>query len=149
MADFTITRFSLRQMNALLRLERAAFARDAYSAAEFTWLWMRGRNTFLVAQRDTEPIGYIAAFLEGDTGYIASIAVHPAQQGKGVGRALMETARARLVAAGARRLALHVRIDNAPAIHLYQSLGFTTLSTIPDYYPGGESALYMEAEVEA
>jgi ribosomal-protein-alanine N-acetyltransferase len=147
MDDYLIERFSLRQMTALLRLERAAFTHEAYSAAEFTWLWMRGRNTFLVARQNADILGYIAAFLEGDTGYIASIAVDPAHQGKGVGRALMEAVRVLLVTADAQRLALHVRIDNAPAIHLYQSLGFTTLSTIPDYYPNGVSALYMEAEV--
>ena len=41
-------------------------------------------------------------------------------------------------------IGLHVREDNPAAIHLYQSLGFITLETLPDYYEDGGSGLFME-----
>lgn len=57
---------------------------------------------------------------------LLSVGVHPSWQGKGLGRALMGALIDHGRTFGLRRLELCVRADNARAIALYESLGFTT-----------------------
>jgi [ribosomal protein S18]-alanine N-acetyltransferase len=144
MTPFTITPFKLADLSALLRLERIIFPQDTFGMAEFLSLYLRGKDTFLVARVGRTIVGYIAAYAEKDTAYIASIAVDPVFQQRGLGRRLMESVMDKLAQAGANTISLHVREDNASAIHLYQSLGFVTLETLPDYYEDGSSGLFME-----
>jgi putative acetyltransferase len=66
---------------------------------------------------------------------VLGLGVHPAAQGLGVGRALLEQllgwARAHRDADGGRveRVELYTRADNARAIALYRSVGFTLEGT--------------------
>jgi ribosomal protein S18 acetylase RimI-like enzyme len=55
---------------------------------------------------------------------VLSLQVHPAWQGRGVGRALLGALIERASALGIYRLELYVRSDNDRAIRLYRSLGF-------------------------
>lgn len=55
---------------------------------------------------------------------VHDVAVSAAARGKGVGRALLERVIADATDAGASAVSLEVRQDNAPARHLYASLGF-------------------------
>jgi [ribosomal protein S18]-alanine N-acetyltransferase len=144
MTLFTITPFKLADMTALLRLERDIFPEDTFGMIEFISLYLRGKDTFFVARDGRTIVGYIVGYVENDTAYIASIAVDLAYQGQGLGRLLMETVMEQFIQAGAHTIGLHVREDNASAIHLYQSLGFITIDTLPDYYEDGSSALFME-----
>lgn len=55
---------------------------------------------------------------------VVNIAVEPAARGQGVGRRLLETARAHCDAEGIHRLRLFVSASNTPALELYAALGF-------------------------
>src|ERR1700712_3193099 len=55
---------------------------------------------------------------------VHDVSVVDGQRGKGIGRALLETVIADATAAGCVAVTLEVRHDNAPARHLYTSLGF-------------------------
>ncbi len=57
-------------------------------------------------------------------GAVLTIGVHPAAQGQGLGRRLMQAALGWADAAGIARIELFVLADNARAIRLYTSLGF-------------------------
>ena len=50
----------------------------------------------------------------------------PRYQGKGYGRKLIEAGCDRASKLGHRRMALMVEVDHAPAIRLYERLGFCT-----------------------
>jgi len=56
---------------------------------------------------------------------IANVAVHPDFRGRGIGRMLTATALDYVQRRGIKYAWLQVRHDNPPAIHIYQSLGFT------------------------
>jgi ribosomal protein S18 acetylase RimI-like enzyme len=55
---------------------------------------------------------------------IGNVAVLPEYRGHGIGRQLMEACIERARQEGSFSVALEVRMDNTPARHLYQSLGF-------------------------
>lgn len=85
----------------------------------------------LVAESDGEVLGYVrlhqpmaipshAHVLE-----VNGLAVDPARQRTGAGRALVEAAVAEARARGARKLSLRVLGPNTPARRLYESCGFT------------------------
>jgi GNAT superfamily N-acetyltransferase len=57
------------------------------------------------------------------TGYVVNLVVDPGFRGRGVGGALMEAITRRLRAAGCSRWALNVKVDNAPALRLYERYG--------------------------
>jgi [ribosomal protein S18]-alanine N-acetyltransferase len=145
---YSLTPFKLTDMLGVLRLERDTFQTDAYDAATFVMLYLRGREAFLVAREQETIIGYVIGVMDDETGYISSIAVASKVRGRGLGRALMEAVMARLIEQGARRFGLHVRQDNAAAIHLYETLGFVLVDRILDYYEDGSPAFYMERRID-
>ena len=63
---------------------------------------------------------------------VISIAVDLAWQGRGIGRALLTTALARLHGLGVARVRLEVRPQNAAARHLYESMGFAEIGGFSD-----------------
>jgi ribosomal-protein-alanine N-acetyltransferase len=64
--------------------------------------------------------------------HILSLAVHPAHQGKGLGKELLRQGLHYLEQQGADRIRLEVRPDNAAAVHLYESFGFVTVGRTRD-----------------
>ena len=65
----------------------------------------------------------------------ASFLVAPAAQGRGVGRALGEHVVDWARAAGYRGIQFNAVVEtNAPAVHLWRSLGFQVLATVPGAY---------------
>ncbi len=141
---YQIRPFRLTDLGEILRIEHLAFAQEAYGWAEFTRLYWWGRDTFLVAQEENRLGGYIAGVMDGDEGYIASLAVAPASRRQGIGRALLEATKRKFIAKGAVSMALHVRVGNEPAIALYRQFGFATEEWVPGYYENGTPALLMK-----
>ncbi|MFF9853893.1 GNAT family N-acetyltransferase [Streptomyces litmocidini] len=69
---------------------------------------------------------------------LEKIAVDATAQGLGIGRALTGSLIADAREAGIEVLTLDVRGDNAGALHLYRSLGFTEYGRLPDFVAVGE-----------
>jgi mycothiol synthase len=89
--------------------------------------WFRA-DDFIVARQDGRMVGYNWLKIEPDQtaeGEIYVIGVDPDIQHSGLGRRLMTAGYARLDARGIRTVHLYVEGDNAPAVALYRSLGFT------------------------
>ena len=61
---------------------------------------------------------------------VGNVAVLPEYQGRGIGRELVQACVARARDEDGEWVALEVRADNAPAHHLYQSLGFQQTGTV-------------------
>ncbi|GGX89177.1 hypothetical protein GCM10010510_37990 [Streptomyces anandii JCM 4720] len=69
---------------------------------------------------------------------LEKLAVDPAFQGRGVGRALTAALVADARRAGIEVLTLDARGDNTPALALYRSLGFTEYGRLPGFVAVGE-----------
>ena len=55
---------------------------------------------------------------------VSNIGVAPRHRGKGIGRQIMLFALWMLKEEGLEKVGLRVHVDNKPAIHLYETLGF-------------------------
>ena len=86
----------------------------------------------LVAERESEVLGYTYAGLEGPdfmalrgpAGALYDIVVDPAHRGQGVGRMLLDATLAALAARGAPRVVLSTAERNEPAQRLFARAGF-------------------------
>lgn len=79
---------------------------------------------FLVAVGAGDLVGTVMAGFDGHRGWIYYLAVSPAQQGSGVGRALMEAAEARLRELGCPKINLQIRAENEAVRAFYERLGY-------------------------
>lgn len=138
-----------RHMDAVLDIEVASFAADAYSRRFFHELHRKGKQTFLVALRDNRVVGYISGYITAASiGYIASLAVMPDHRRTGAGESLITDIVARMAAVHrAREIWLHVRRSNIAAIALYKKCGFQITGFLRDYYPDGEPATLMKLKI--
>lgn len=83
-------------------------------------------------------------------GHILNLCVHPARQGRGLARVLLDDLLALARKKGAATLFLEVRPSNEPALRLYTAAGFCELGVRRGYYPtaeGREDALIMAREL--
>ncbi len=70
---------------------------------------------------------------DADHGEVYVVAVDPAAQGRGLGRAVTAAGLAHLASRGVRRILLYVESDNRAAIATYTNLGFAHTSTHVQY----------------
>jgi GNAT superfamily N-acetyltransferase len=77
----------------------------------------------IFVERAGQVVGYGHAEALGADGYVRQVVVTPGARGQGVGRAIMSALADSLSARGCTALRLNVKVDNTPAIRLYESLG--------------------------
>jgi GNAT superfamily N-acetyltransferase len=65
--------------------------------------------------------------IRGEVAHITQLCVEPALRGRGLGKLLLEHCAAHLARSGVKQITLTVTEANAPALHLYEAHGFTTL----------------------
>lgn len=104
-------------------------------------------SIFLVAEMETtsppKVLGFATFQRVIDEAELLNMAVDPQHQHQGVGRALLEEARGRLLRAGAKRVFLEVRPSNKSALGLYYSAGFGLHSARKDYYRDPSEDAYV------
>ena len=115
-----------------------------------------------VASEITNPLSYWLVAVDGErvAGYVGSqtvldetdmmnIAVHPDYRRQGLAERLAAQLVEALKEKGSRCLTLEVRQSNAPAIRLYEKLGFSQIGLRKNYYRNPkEHALILRKEWE-
>lgn len=137
----TIVPMAAAHIPALAALERACFA-DPWSEAALLEELDNPCAAFLVAERDGVPVGYVGCHHIAGEGYITNVAVDPACRRQGIARQLLTTALRDWPHLS--RITLEVRVSNAPAIALYEGLGFVKDGVRPRFYahPTEDAAIY-------
>lgn len=122
----------------LLQLEACCFAGDRLSRRSFRRLLATDTSATLVSEH-----GYLMLLFRRSSkvARIYSIAVDPRARGRGLGRMLVERAEAVSRARHRNTVQLEVRVDNEPAIHLYESLAYRPTARVENYYEDGCAAL--------
>jgi len=76
----------------------------------------------------------IASRIASGAGHIGQISVHPAHQGRGLGRRMINSALIEYARRGFDSASLAVTSANVSALHLYESCGFRTIHTFPVFF---------------
>lgn len=104
-------------------------------------------SLWLVAVDGSKVAGYVGSQSVMGEADMMNLAVLPSYRRRGIGKKLVLELIRCLSLNGVSSLTLEVRISNAPAIELYQSLGFTEVGRRPNYYSSPkEDALILRKE---
>jgi ribosomal-protein-alanine N-acetyltransferase len=127
-------------VDALDTMEQDLFGVAAWSRASLAEEIVGPGRFYVGATRldDDVLIGYAGLWFDGEDSQVMTVAVAGGFQGHGVGRRLMTALVAHAIDVGAARVLLEVRVDNDPALHLYESLGFRRLGRRRGYYQPGD-----------
>ncbi|HEX7758237.1 MAG TPA: GNAT family N-acetyltransferase, partial [Caulobacteraceae bacterium] len=103
--------------------------------------FMAGPGAFaLVVEGEESLSGFILCRAIAGEAEVLTLAVAPAQQRRGVARALLGAAMDAATAASAEAMFLEVAADNAAAIGLYGGAGFEHVGVRRGYYTEGGAA---------
>ena len=122
-------------LDGVLEVDRLSFpspwTREMYEEE----LRQTGTSFIIVVRTAAAPVaGYCSYRVVADELQINNVAVRPDHRGKGIGRAMVESALDHGRASGARIALLEVRRSNQTAQRLYFGLGFTEVGERPRYY---------------
>jgi ribosomal-protein-alanine acetyltransferase len=139
-------------LDAIMAIERAVFAGDAWSQAVMAADLASPHNHYLVDVEAGRVVGY--AGLRAPAGSpdadVQTIALAASHRGRGRGRALLRALLTEAAERSVREVFLDVRADNPAAAALYASEGFVEIGRRADYYPDGPTdAIVMRLDVRA
>jgi ribosomal-protein-alanine N-acetyltransferase len=134
-----------RDLRAVMALERLCFERDAWPWIDVLAALSLPAGVRRGAQIEDILVGFVLGERRdrGQTGWIASLAVHPGYRRRGIGRELLAVCELEL---GTPRLRLALRRSNQAALQLYRNAGYAYLETWKGYYPDGEDGWIMGKE---
>jgi ribosomal-protein-alanine N-acetyltransferase len=104
---------------------------------------------YLVAEADGRVVGHAVASVVDDVAELQRIAVTAERRRRGLATALLEAVVTLAVPAGAQRLLLEVREDNAAALGFYAAHGFVEVDRRRRYYRDGASAVVLSRALVA
>lgn len=134
---------SLLDLNSLRKLEHACFEKDAWPLLDLIAVLTWPDVIRLKAVEEGEMIGFVACDPRPSqsAAWIATIAVDPRWQRRGIGRMLLHACEEKV---SQPRMKLSVRMTNYGAISLYEKEGYQTVDVWGRYYSDEEDALVME-----
>ncbi len=132
-----------RDMSPVRDLEKLCFPLDAWPLLDLIGVLALPNIIRYKAVENGEMIGFVAGDVKrfSNTGWIATICVHPDQRGRGLGAALLQVCEEKM---GMPRVKLSVRESNTVAIDMYSHHGYVQVGTWTRYYKGGENGIVME-----
>lgn len=147
-AGFTIRPLELRDIDAVVAIEREAFT-TPWQAETFAGLMDREAVELTVmVDADDEVVGYSVLWCILDQGELANIAITPGWRGSGLGARLLEHVLAVAARRGVEKIFLEVRASNEAALALYRRYGFEQAGRRAGYYEQPrEDALVMVARL--
>ncbi|HUS65954.1 MAG TPA: GNAT family N-acetyltransferase [Kofleriaceae bacterium] len=124
-------------VNAAFMVERPFIEGDRTSAAEIGRMMERG--AFLVLEEDGAGLASVYVEVRGERGYFGMLAVDPTQQGRKLGRRMVEAAESHLRAAGCGAVDIRIVSARAELPGFYGRLGYVDAGTSD--YPADGGAL--------
>ena len=117
----------------IAQLEKLCFS-DPWSEKSIETELSCRLSLWLVALEEDKVLGYVGSQTVIDETDMMNIAVHPDCRRRGIAEKLIDALICALREKGSRGLTLEVRASNAPAIALYEKLGFAQVGRRPNYY---------------
>jgi ribosomal protein S18 acetylase RimI-like enzyme len=144
----TCRRVVPKRIDELLALEEC-FATDRASRRNLLRLLRSPSACCIGAYAAGQLVGSMVVLFRRNsaTARIYSLAVATQARGRGIARRMLLRAESEARRRGCRRLRLEVRMDNTPAIRLYESLGFIDSQVLPGYYEDGAHGMLYRKEL--
>jgi ribosomal-protein-alanine N-acetyltransferase len=138
-------------VEAVAALDAELFPHDRWSAEQ---LWgelahVPETRWYAVHDGETGVDGYVGLYAVPPEGDVATIAVAPSSQGRGLGRTLLDAVVAEARRRGVTLLYLEVLDGNEAALALYASAGFERQGHRRDYYGPGLDAIVLRRRLHA
>ncbi len=133
----------------LVSLDKELFPYSPWSSGQYREEISAPTRRFIVAVDEAlSVIGYAGVFAPGGAeADILTVGVISMYRGQGIARELMARITEWAIAQGSIAMMLEVKTDNAAAISLYESLGYSKLNIRKDYFGSGLDALVMRKEL--
>ena len=145
--EVTILPMQAAHVDAVAALEKECFS-TPWSAASVASELENPLSLWLVAEFYGQVAGYIGSQTVFDEADLMNLAIAPIYRRQGLASQLIAALCQQLYANGVRQLTLEVRAHNAPAIALYQKLGFQSAGLRPNYYSNPrENALILKKKL--
>lgn len=130
-------------------LDKELFPYSPWSSSQYKEEFSSPTRHFVVAVDDQQSIvGYAGVFAPGAAeADILTVGVVPDYRGKGIAKALMVLITDWAILQGSTAMMLEVKVDNADAVGLYESLGYSKLNVRKDYFGAGLDALVMRLDL--
>ena len=141
MSDEIVLRdYRTTDLDAMFQLDQECFSAEFRFSFESIRMFAEEQGAVVrVAQNDDAEIaGFVIVHVESVAevwrGYVVTLDVGAEYRGQGVARRLMEQVEARVAAAGARLMELHVFTGNEAAIRFYERMGYSRLGVRRRFY---------------
>ncbi len=147
-SDSTIRPMQPRDLRGVSAVENASYS-FPWSHGIFRDCLLAG-YACLVLDIDGEISGYAIMSVAAGEAHILNLCVHPSLRCEGFGRRLLQALLMTAAEGGVSQVYLEVRPTNAPALHLYRSVGFAQIGVRPDYYQaadGREDAVVLTLDL--
>lgn len=152
--SFYIRKMALTDVDDVLAIEKLSFndpwskeAMEHEAAGNEAALYLVGieaeRRRFGQGKKREQLIAYAGLWMILDEGHITNIAVHPDYRRQKKGVLLVSKLIEEAKAAGVNHFTLEVKTTNAPAIAMYESLGFQKEGIRKNYYQDDNSDAYI------
>ncbi len=138
----TIERMQTCHVPQIAQLEKLCFS-DPWPEAAIASELNNPLSLWLVAVDGDMLAGYIGSQTVLDESDMMNVAVHPDHRRQGIAEALVRRLAASLKEKGSASLALEVRVSNAPAVALYEKLGFVQAGLRKNYYRNPKEDAYI------
>jgi len=144
-----IRRVGLNRLNDLIELEKSSFTTDISVRRNLRNLLRSPSAVCMAAYGCGRLTGSMVLLFRSGTrsARVYSLAVSPEDRGRGIGRRLMVRAEKEARLRGCTKMRLEVRMDNVPAIRLYEQLGFVDTQVLPGYYEDGAHAMIFRKDI--
>ena len=148
-----ITKAQLEDLDAILKLQYAAYQSEAEIYNDFTIQPLTQtldelieefhKGVILKAVQNGETIGSVRAYADGDTVYIGKLIVRPDCQGKGLGKRLLAAIEGKL---HRKRFELFTGCKSGNNLRLYEKAGYTRFKE--ETNEAGIQFVYLEKQYD-
>lgn len=145
--DLEIVSATAADIEAIARLEAGSFSSPWRKEFFESELIAGGRYNVVIKDNEGQLHGYLFAMYFVDEMHINKIAVEHENRRRGIATKLMDACIEFAKQNRVTMISLEVRETNRGAQDFYKSLGFNSAYLRPRYYPDGESAIVMTAEL--
>jgi ribosomal-protein-alanine N-acetyltransferase len=130
-------------------LDKELFPYSPWSTSQYKEEFSNPTRHFVVAVDAAQNIiGYAGVFAPGGAeADLLTVGVVPAHRGQGIARQLMTMITDWAKEQGSVAMMLEVKVDNAEAIGLYESMNYLKLNVRKDYFGAGLDALVMRLDL--